>query len=82
MNAARIHACGRDFTPRGYSQHISRSSSTHRCTTNMAPKLATRFQMVPRAGTSQALNRNFSGDPSQGSTGSESIRDPDDCKLD
>jgi hypothetical protein len=32
--SARVHchSCARDFTPRGYSQHISRSSSACRCT--------------------------------------------------
>lgn len=55
MNAARIYACGRVFTPRGYSQHVSRSPRTHRCTTDTAPELPTQFQS---AGSSLVANPN------------------------
>ena len=85
MNPARIHACGQDFTPRGYSQHISRSPPIHHCVINTEPELAmraTRYQMAPQPGPLPPLNHISFGDLSNGFAGAElnSIED-NNCEL-
>ena len=75
MNPMQIHACGRDFTPRGYSQHISRSPSTHCCIINTELELAmraTQDRMAPQPGSLPPFNHNVACDLSEGFTGGES----------